>query len=153
MTFPDCVSSNPIHQWRIMVVENDLKQRSNLSDLLAGWGYEVIEAEGLEGSEVYHESLTNDVFAKADSHHCHVLIIDIRLESDEDERDCSGGELARQLVAKYPLLHVIFRSGYPRPASLANWRFVGKGDGAEALRLLVEETVAHIQEFHQGSGA
>lgn len=147
MTLSDRNHSDSSRKWRILIVENDPKQRVNLTDLLGGWGYQVVEVETQEDAQDHYQALLADALRKSYEHQFHILLVDMRLESDEDRRDCTGAILAMELISRNPLLRVIIRSSYPRPVSLEDWQYIGKGDGAEALKEIIEKTLASLPEL------
>jgi CheY-like chemotaxis protein len=152
MALPDPLRADAQCKGHVLVVENDPEQRANLLDLLTGWGYEVSIAEAQANAADHHVSLREAVFQQARERTCHLLLIDMRLESDEAKEDNSGQKLAEQLVAEYPALRVIIRSGYREPPPPSQWLHIGKGDGAEELKLLIEKLLAHLQVAYPESG-
>ena len=145
MTLSDCVQGSLVSQWRVLIVENDPKQRADQVENLRGWGYEVFVAEVQMDAEDAYLSLRSDAIQKARAHCCHVVLVDQRLRSDASPDDISGVELANELAP----LHSVVLSGYKRSSSLeqvtARWCYVGKEDGPEALKLAIEATIERIQ--------
>lgn len=156
MTLSDCVQDGGLPLWRVLVVENDPKQRADQVACLVGWGYGVFVAEAqLEAEDVY-QSLRTAAFQKARDYHCHIVLVDQRLESDISRTDNSGLRLAEELTAALPPLHAIVLSGYAKApiwtSSRSFCRYVGKEAGPEALKLAIEETITQIQTQMLGSG-
>lgn len=148
MMLPDFAFSSTEFAWRILVLENDPTQRASLIELLRGWNYEVYEVSENKpqpGKTDRDQFLLDDALRTIEEYHCHLLLVDLRLDSDENKEDFSGGELAKALLQVYPGLKIVFRSGYAVPRSLSDWPCVGKGDGAEALERIIEDTLAQIQ--------
>lgn len=148
MMLPDSAFSSTEFAWRILVFENDPTQRASLIELLRGWNYEVYEVwedKLCPGKMDHHQFLLDNALRTMEEYNCHILLVDLRLNSDENKEDFSGGELAKALLQVYPGLKIVFRSGYALPRSLSDWPCVGKGDGAEALKNAIEDTLAQIQ--------
>lgn len=142
--------------FRILVVENDPVQRANLVDILQGWQYEVYAAEVPEGAEDAHQALLDDARHKAHTHRCHLAIVDMRLKDDNEPTDTSGLTLVSELA---PTVSII-RSGHgdvptvraalksPPEVPRRAYDFVGKEEGAEKLKSVIEEAAEEI--WHQG---
>ena len=96
MTLSDCIQGSLASQWRVLIVENDPKQRADQVENLRGWGYEVFVAEAQTDAEDAYQSLRADAIQKARAHHCHVVLVDQRLRSDASPDDISGVELAER---------------------------------------------------------
>jgi CheY-like chemotaxis protein len=145
MTLSDCSQGSPAFQWRVLIVENDPKQRADQVENLRGWGYETFVAEAQTDVEDAYQSLRADAIQKACAYRCHVVLVDQRLRSDASPDDTSGMELAEELAP----LHSIILSGYRRPSSLEQavvcWSYVGKEDGPEALKIAIEATIERIR--------
>jgi CheY-like chemotaxis protein len=147
MMLPDSAFSSTEFAWRILVVENDPTQRASLMELLRGWKYKVYEVPENElqsGKTDRDQFLLNNAILKLEEYHCDLLLVDLRLDSDENKEDSSGGDLAKAILQVYPGLKIVFRSGYAVPHSLSDWPCVGKGDGAEALKRIIEDTLVQI---------
>lgn len=151
MMLPDSALSSTEFAWRILVLENDPTQRASLIELLRGWNYEVCEVsvKPQPGKTDRDQLLLDDALRAIGEYHCHLLLVDLRLDSDENREDSSGADLAKAILQVYPGLKIVFRSGYAVPRSLSDWSCVGKGDGAEALKRIIEDTLAQMQMANQ----
>lgn len=76
---------------RILLVENDKDYRDSVQDLLERQGYRVLVAETVEQAVAAAKQTSLDL-----------VILNVRLRDDQDERDDSGLELARQLDEALP---------------------------------------------------
>ena len=115
------------------------------------WGYETIVAEAPDGAEDAHKALLEDARQKAHAHRCHLAVVDMRLRDDSDPSDTSGLALVPQLA---PTVSIIL-SGYgdkktvrealnPKnkvDVPLRAYDFIGKEDGPEALKQVIEDAV------------
>lgn len=137
----------PRNAFRVLVVENDPKQRDNLVDLLRGWKYDVYFAVATGDAE---DALLEDARQKARNHRCHLAIVDMRLRDDNDKTDTSGLALVPELA---PTVSII-RSGHGdrktvsealdpeddgrKDVPLRAYKFIGKEDGPDALKKAIE---------------
>lgn len=131
-------------RWRVLIVENDPKQRDDHVQNLIGWGYEVYIAEVLPDSEDAFDALRVDALRKCRSYKCHLALIDQRLQSDVNQQDSSGLTLADQLEGA----QCIILSGYPPPPPerdmSSRWVRVGKQEGPERLKHVLDTLVANM---------
>ena len=121
----------------ILVVDNDTVYLDILAEYLGSLGYHV---------------LTADSAARATSilaiHNIHLVLVDVRLREDTDDKDRSGVRFARDVARTIPK---IVLTKYPRPLDvrdamkLDSWPlpaaidFVNKIDGLEAIRDVVQQ--------------
>lgn len=85
---------------KLLLVDNDTDYLGTLADFLETMGHEVYRAESIERAQLLLEHLW-----------VHVMIIDIRLRDDHDDRDESGLLLARQMA--YASIPKIMLTRYP----------------------------------------
>lgn len=128
-------------RWRVLVVENDPKQRNDHVQNLEGWGYKVYVAEVTVDTENTFDALIKDALNKCRSYECHFALIDQRLQSDVKQQDSSGLTLAEQLNG----VECIILSGYPPPPPerdmSSRWVRVGKQEGPERLKHVLDTLV------------
>lgn len=157
MTMFDDIHGSSISPWRILIVENDSKQREDQIETLRYWGYEVFFAEAQSDAEDSYQSLRCDALKKANDYRCHIVLVDQRLRSDANPEDFSGVELVKELASELHSLHLVILSGYKLPNSLfpasVYWCYVGKEEGPEKMKSSIDAVIEHIQSTHQGSRA
>jgi CheY-like chemotaxis protein len=155
--WPDSIQDEVRSPWRILIVENDPRQRADQIETFRHWGYDVVAAEAQINAEDLYDSLRADALQKTRFHHIHIVVTDLRLTNDQSKTDISGRELAIELVKEFPQLCVIIMSGYARTPFLASsttsWCYVGKEAGPEALKSAIEATIEQIRSTHQVLGA
>ncbi|MEW6247374.1 MAG: PAS domain S-box protein [Nitrospirota bacterium] len=117
----------------ILVVEDEPFVRQFLKELLAGRGYQVLEAasgaEALARCEAYHRPI-------------HLLLTDVVMP------EMNGRQLAQMVVAKRPEIRVLFMSGYTDDAVLRHGvqnrsdAFIQKPYAPEALLRKIREVLS-----------
>ena len=83
---------------RVLVVENDPRQRADIVENFKALRYEYYWAEAPIGAEDAHKALLEDAKQKAHTHRCHIALVDMRLRDDSDPSDISGLALVRKLA-------------------------------------------------------
>ena len=145
----DETKGNSSNKLRILVIENDPQWRQDHLQNLQNWGYDAYAAEAPGNTPDEFRALWNDAIAKAHSHRCHVALVDMRLKSDQNKADRSGLELVPWLA---PAVSIIV-SGHGDKNTVREalksslevpqraYDFVGKEDGPDALKQVIEETL------------
>ncbi len=149
---PNLLTGNASIAAHVLIVENDPVQCLNIEELLVNWGYEVSVATATIGEADHLKLLRDGVLQKMHEHDFQIALIDMRLENDESKEDNSGQKLAEELLAKYPYLQVIMRSGYQEPRPPDDWKSIEKGAGTENLKSLMEDVLAGTQSQLSESG-
>lgn len=122
----------------VLVVDNDPDYRTVLKELLEGLGCRILEASG-----------PDDALQIVDTRPPRAIVMDMRLQDDDDPHDTSGIKLMRALPSHIPIIVLtayqdaqVVRDAYeatpnaPRP-----WAYLFKGEGAEAIRARVLEAL------------
>lgn len=133
----------------VLLIDNDRDFLDTRAERVIRAGYQVLRAYSLD--EAYHYL----------SHHrVHVMVSDIRLGNDDDERDTRGLTLAKDV--RYRAIPKIILTGYPsyqyvrevmgsRDGSLGNGLpaavdFLAKDEGPEAMIAAIREAVTqHVR--------
>ncbi len=117
----------------ILIVEDEAILREMARDFLAGCGYRILEAgSGREALRVWGR---------------HRSEIDLLLTDMKMPEGISGMELAEQMIAEQPALHVIFTSGYsddivsPEMLARNRARFLPKPYSYADLTRIVRESL------------
>lgn len=137
---------------RILVVENDPAQRSDLIQTLKLWGYIPHAAAVAENTPNAQEALLEDARQKARHYRCHIAIVDMRLKDDSNTSDTSGLALVSDLAPTISIIvsgyrdaetvHAAFRAAPSAPQRA--YDFIRKEDGPEALRDTIREIEKEI---------
>jgi DNA-binding NarL/FixJ family response regulator len=106
----------------ILLVDNDISFLNTITVLLQNQGYEVIAARHLQ------EAKQKLQFERTD-----LAIIDLRLESDSDEKDLSGLELASELPANLPKIILTGLANYNTAREALRGNIEGKVITAELI--------------------
>jgi CheY-like chemotaxis protein len=91
---------------RVLVVDNDPRVRKTTTEILESKGYEVHAVEGAG------KALTEDAHHLLSKHRCHLVVLDLRLFSDNDPEDWSGLDFASKISQQYPWVACVFLTGY-----------------------------------------
>ncbi|MEM4723791.1 MAG: hypothetical protein QXP01_02130 [Candidatus Hadarchaeum sp.] len=134
---------------RVLVVENDPRWRQVHLINLQRWGYESYAAEPKEGAADPFQSLWEDARAKARRYRCHLALVDMRLQDDDDPGDTSGLELVRKLAPTVSIVvsghgdRKTVREALKSPPEVPErpFDFVAKEDGPEELHRVIMEAV------------
>ncbi|MFZ2488463.1 MAG: response regulator [Anaerolineae bacterium] len=146
---PDFTQPSFSPAWRILVVENAPDQRADVVALLRSWGYEVWTAHAEPNAPDHHIALSRHAHQQLQDHTCHLVLMDLRLKSDEDPEDFSGEDLAQALLEAYPDVKIIFHSGYAQPRVLKGWPCFNKGGATEVLKETIEQLLLCPQPHTQ----
>jgi ActR/RegA family two-component response regulator len=129
---------------RVLIVENDPRDRGDYVENLKRWNYEPIIAEG------YGQSLVDDAMRKARAFRCHVALVDMRLLDHDDPADASGLNLVPHLeptasimVTAYGTLATMRKAIEDRGALT----FVGKEEGPHALKEVLDRRVRELRNW------
>lgn len=129
-------------QRKILFADNDPDFLSTRSEFLARDGYLVIPAKSPAEAE-----------RLADGVNVHIMILDIRLDNDDDETDISGILLAQR--SDFRNIPKIILTGFPSPYTSRDVlklhpsghqsaiNYVGKEEGPSALTQAVQDVFAH----------
>src|SRR5687768_8594929 len=85
---------------RVLIIDNDIEFLETRAESLEAWGYRVERATSLEQAE-----------SILDRQWIHVVIADLRIHDDADEKDTGGLTLAKQEV--YRSIPKIILTRYP----------------------------------------
>ncbi len=126
---------------RVLVVDNDPVIAADHAYNLNLWGYKCYIASGIG------DALRQDALRLARNYRCHLALVDMRLDDDDDMKDMSGLDLV-QALGPLPAI-VVSGFGTLKIAGDAISKagakaFVGKEDGPRALFEAVE---AFFQEY------
>ena len=111
-------SPQPIHQSgtepasaTVLLVEDEILQRSMVADFLRMEGFSVLEAGSVaEAKRVLSTSQS-----------IHLVLTDINMPGDEN-----GIDLAKHVQARYPRLPILVLSGNPARHEISGWPFLNK---------------------------
>lgn len=124
---------------RVLVVDDEQEDRDIYVDLLKIWGFTPFVARG-KGQELVEKAV-----AMNQKHRCQLAIVDMRLRDNQDTQDESG----LQLISLLAPTQVIVVSAYGNVAQgseslvkLGAYYFLGKQDGPEKLRKILDEAAA-----------
>jgi CheY-like chemotaxis protein len=130
---------------KLLVVDNRQDYLETIKEYLEKEGYYVVTAENTGGAR--------DILARED---IDLVILDIRLEDDEDDRDFSGLSLAKNIkesipkiiLTGFPSVEGVRDAFKPRSSGLPTAvDFVSKLDGAAMLVAAVNRAVAvHVKK-------
>ena len=132
---------------RVLLVDNDVKDRESIEYLLRLWGYLPILAVGT-GKRLFQDAIT-----KAGTFHCNLAIIDLRLMDDFDEEDISGLQLAKEIS---PTRSIIL-TGFPHQRVLLeilekhrDIPFLRKSDSAEKKKETLDREAGKVCAAKRG---
>ncbi len=117
---------------RILLIDNIARVRNTNREILQSQNrYEVYMANGT-GAD-----LLDDARRLLREHHCHMVVVDLRLIDDSDEQDWSGFEFAREASQAYPWIACVLFTSYAT---------------VELVReaVLKEKVAAHVVEKQKG---
>lgn len=116
---------------RVLIVDNDERDRNDFAEMIENWGGEPILAVGMG------KDLVKDAIEKKDKFRCRVALVDMRLLDDSDSRDREGLELVKALKpAKSIVVTGFAHYGAARDAMGREYGasgFVGKEENPEQL--------------------
>ena len=127
------------HSLRVLIADNHQAFLQTRAEFLQKAGYDVITAETPE-----------DTISLLDSYHFHIVILDIRMRNNDDEKDISGITLAKD--PRYKHIPKIILTNFPAyqhvrevlgPDIVSNLPpavdFIAKNEGAEAMIQAVQK--------------
>jgi CheY-like chemotaxis protein len=92
---------------RILLIDNIARVRNTNREILQSQNrYEVHMADGA-GAD-----LLDDARRLLREHHCHMVVVDLRLIDDSDEQDWSGFDFAREVSQAYPWVVCVLFTSY-----------------------------------------